>query len=242
MTSSDDRILERVRKLLAKAEHPNTPPAEAEAMSEKAAELMARHALDRAMLDESRPERATPETRSVRVLAPYAMPKSVLLSRVGAAYRVRTVIGYDAEGSGRRCTLVGFRSDLDVTELLFTSLLLQATVAMLGAPTPPWGVRAFRHAFLLGYAASIGRRLQAAQRRTVDAATATTTPSAALVLAGREAAVERAVEEMFPLLRPLRATVSDGSGMVAGQAAGAAADISAGRHRVGQSRRSLESR
>src|SRR3954468_23643320 len=45
MTEPDDRILDKVRKLLAKAEHPSTPPAEAEAMSEKAAELMARHAI-----------------------------------------------------------------------------------------------------------------------------------------------------------------------------------------------------
>src|SRR5262245_6156970 len=103
MTSADARILDRVRKLLAKAEHPSTPPAEAEAMSAKAAELMARHAIDEALLDEARSDRSTPERRIVRVEAPYAVPKSVLLSRVAGAYRVRSAIGYDA-GGGRLCS------------------------------------------------------------------------------------------------------------------------------------------
>jgi hypothetical protein len=243
MPPSDDRTLERVRKLLAHAEHPNTPPAEAEAMSEKAAALMARHAIDAAMLDAQQPQHAVPEQRTIAVPAPYAMPKAVLLSQVGAAYRVRTVIGGGAARSGRVCTLVGFRTDLEVTELLFTSLLLQATAAMLIAPRRP-GVRAFRHAFLLGYAASIGQRLTAAAQRTADEATASdetsTGRSTELVLLDRRQAVDRAFAAQFPHLRTLRPTVSDGSGMAAGHRAGAAADLGAGHRRVGAGRRSLE--
>src|SRR3954452_25024293 len=110
MTSPDERVLSRVRKLLAHAEHPNTPPAEAEAMSEKAAEIMARHAIDRALIEQSEGERTRPQSREISVLAPYARAKSVLLGTVASPYRVRTIIGGDYD-AGCRCTLVGFASD-----------------------------------------------------------------------------------------------------------------------------------
>ncbi len=46
--SSDNAQLERIRKLLAKAEARGVTPAEAEAFTAKAAELMARYGIDRA--------------------------------------------------------------------------------------------------------------------------------------------------------------------------------------------------
>jgi cytosine/adenosine deaminase-related metal-dependent hydrolase len=48
--TSDNPLLERVRKLLAKAEAQGATPAEAEALTAKAAELMARYGIDRALL------------------------------------------------------------------------------------------------------------------------------------------------------------------------------------------------
>jgi hypothetical protein len=134
---------------------------------------------------------------------------------------------------------VGFRADLEVTELLFTSLLLQATTAMLATAHGPEGLRAFRHAFLLGYASSIGRRLYSAQERTVAAETQASGRSAELVLASREAVVGRMVDELFPRLGRLRSTASDRRGVVAGNRAGDAADLSTGRNQVGERRGAL---
>ncbi|HMC69102.1 MAG TPA: DUF2786 domain-containing protein, partial [Mycobacteriales bacterium] len=86
MPDVDDRILERVRKLLARAEHPTTPAAEAEACSEKAATLMSRYVIDQAMLDaaggRSRGARPAPVVRRLVLDAPYTMAKAVLLDRV----------------------------------------------------------------------------------------------------------------------------------------------------------------
>ncbi len=227
-----DRTLARIRALLAKAEHPSTPPPEAEAMSEKAAELMARYAIDEALVDAASPTGVAPGGRAVAVPPPYAVPKSVLLSGVATAYRVRAVISRDASGEGRLCTLVGFPSDIALVEMLFTSLLLQASAAMRLASNGQCRVRAFRHAFLMGYAGTVTRRVVAAQQRSVDEEVSKGAASTEVVLADRRDAVDRATAEMFPRLGRLRTTVSDGGGLVAGQAAGARADLSSGARAV----------
>lgn len=232
MTPNHDRQLARIRALLAKAEHPSTPPPEAEAMSEKAAELMARYAIDRALLDESEARAGAPQLRSITVTSPYATPKSVLLSSVAAAYRVRTVV---APGTaGRECTLVGFTADLDIVEMLFTSLLVQASRALSVASAGQVRVRAFRHAFLMGYAVTVGRRVIDAQQR-VASEVGERGSSTELVLARRSAEVDHALAAAFPRLRPLRMTVSDGLGLAAGRAAGERADIGTGRTRAVES-------
>ena len=225
MPDVDDRILERVRKLLAKAEHPATPAAEAEACSEKAAALMSRYVIDQAMLDAATTSGAKPIVRRIVLDAPYTMAKAVLLDRVAKAFRVCVAIGAD-HGAGRRCTMVGFAADLDMTELLFTSLLLQASSAMIAASAGHPRVKAFRRSFLMGYADVIGARLREVQQATEREA-ASETPGTSVVLVDRAARVEAAFAEEFPHLRSLRTTVSSGGGLSAGHAAGARADLSA---------------
>ena len=235
MSDIDDRVLERVRKLLARAEHPATPPAEAEACSAKAAELMSRHLIDEAMLESTGQHAAAPVVRHVVVVPPYSVAKAVLLDEVAKAFRIRVAIGGDRGPDGRRCTLVGFPSDLAMAELLFTSLLLQASSAMLAASPGHSAVRAFRRAFLFGYAGAIGRRLRDVQRGAEQEA-AGQTPGTAVVLADRSARVDAAFAEQFPHLRALRATVSSGGGLVAGHVAGATADLSVTQRRVANRR------
>jgi hypothetical protein len=230
----DDRTLDRIRKLLTRAEHPATPPAEAEACSAKAAALMSRHLIDQAMLDRDHPATESPVTRHLIVEAPHAVAKAVLLNEVAASFRICVAIGYD-QGDGRRCTLVGFPADLAMADLLFTSLLLQASTAMLAASRGRANIKAFRRAFLFGYAAAIGRRLREVQEDTEREATAAV-PGSALVLVDRKARVDAAFAEQFPRIRSMRATVSSGNGLAAGQLADATADLSARRRRVGGQR------
>jgi hypothetical protein len=228
----DDRMLERVRKLLARAEHPATPPAEAESCSAKAAELMSRYVIDQAMLDAGDGRRGSaPVVRRIVVDAPYTIVKSVLLDRVAKSFRVCVAIGPD-HGAGRRCTLVGFDADLTMTEVLFTSLLLQASTAMIAASAGHPRVKAFRRSFLMGYADMIGHRLAEVRRSTEEVADAET-PGTSLVLVDRATQVEAAFAEEFPHLRSLRTTVSSAGGLTAGHAAGARADLSAAQRRVG---------
>lgn len=238
MTDVDDRVLERVRKLLARAEHPATPAPEAEACSEKAAALMSRYVIDRAMLDAARHVEDKPEVRRLAVVPPYAVAKVVLLDTVAKAFRVCVAIGRDRGSDGRTCTMVGFAADLAATELLFTSLLLQASTAMVAAGRGRHDVKAFRRAFLIGYAQTIGVRLARAQRETVAAATADR-PGAALVLADRGDRVRAAFEAEFPRLRTMRTTVSSGGGLAAGRDAGTRADLSTGDRRLRGGTRSI---
>jgi hypothetical protein len=235
MSELDQKVLGRVRKLLAKAEHPGTPVEEAQAFSAKASELMAAYAIDQALVDAAHPSAATPIVREIEVDAPYAMPRAVLLDRVARAHRVRTVIGPDAGSGRRRCTLVGFPVDLDIVEVLFTSLLLQASTAMLNASSDLDRPKAFRRAFLLGYADVIGARL-ATVRQETDAVADRGRPGTALVLADRSDKVDALFDREFPHLRRMRMTTTSGGGLSAGRAAGARADLSGVGARVGSGR------
>ena len=123
------RALGRIRGLLAKAEATDYPE-EAEALSAKAQELMARHSIDEALLDgaDGSPggPAGGPSAVRIGIEGPYEQAKALLLDAVAAANRCQAVWAADVGFS----TLVGFAPDLEAAEMLYTSLLLQATAAM----------------------------------------------------------------------------------------------------------------
>jgi hypothetical protein len=228
--AGDDRVLRRIRGLLAKAESTEFPD-EAEALTAKAQELMTRHAVDAALLDTGLLDGApTPSgvevgTRRVHVADPYVRAKMQLLAAVAEANDVR-LVWYQRLGIAN---LVGGRGDLDAVELLFTSLLLQVAQALRAAERQTGGhsvSRSFRRAFLLGYAHRIGERLQTARRQATAAAAAEREVDLLPVLRSRREAVEAATAELFPRVRTSRSRASvDPGGWYAGQAAAERADV-----------------
>jgi hypothetical protein len=221
----DARVLERVRAMLAKAES-TTFIEEAEAFTAKAQELMARHAVDRAMLEGAAQEGGA-TGRRLGVDDPYAQAKSLLLAVVADANRCRSVWSKDMGFS----TVFGHESDLDGVDLLYTSLLVQATAAMAaeGRRTDRSGrsrTRSFRSSFLVAYAQRIGQRL----RESTDAAEAAGAEEhgAGLlpVLAARSQAVDDAVGSTFPEMGKYSVSVSNGAGWAAGTAAAELARLS----------------
>jgi len=214
----DRRVLARVRALLAKAE--STPyPDEAEALSTKAQELMARHAFEQAVLEhDDRPQDAS--AHRIWLTGPYQGPKAQLVDAVATANRCRAVF-YAQLGC---VALVGHHTDLEISTVLSTSLQVQATQAMKRTPAR---TRAFRHAFLTGYAHRIHTRLTTA---TTEATSGDT--RLVPVLGRRQQAVDIKFAAMFPGIRVRRSTISDTSGWSAGQAAATLADLTPPRPRV----------
>src|SRR5262249_31837858 len=88
---SDD-LLDRVRKLLAKAEEEGATPAEAEALTAKAAELMARYGIDRARLGALHPETDRPADRIFDLDNPWAGVKAHLLAGLAIALRCQCIL------------------------------------------------------------------------------------------------------------------------------------------------------
>jgi len=212
-------MLERVRALLAKAES-TTFPEEAEALTTKAQELMARHAIDEAMLDSHDHGGADVVGWRIHVDDPYAAPKSILLHNIADANRCRAVW---SPGLGF-ATVFGALSDLEMVELLFTSLLVQATEAMTraGRKVDHRGrsrTRSFRQSFLLAYASRIGERLAAATASVVAEGEQRHGDALLPVLANRTEAVEEAVRAAFPDLVQRETKIGNYSGWVAGLAA-----------------------
>ncbi|MGW6914419.1 DUF2786 domain-containing protein [Kitasatospora sp. NPDC054939] len=237
----EPRMLSRIRALLAKAESTEFPE-EAEALTAKAQQLMAQHSIDEALLAVGAPAGNAPGALRIGVDNPYEGPKTMLLDAVAAANRCRVVW---AKEFGF-CTVIGFDADLDGVELLYTSLLVQATAAVNreGARQHLDGAsrtKAFRQSFLVAYAARIRERLAAAtERATSDAAAGRhvredgteerLVPDERLLpaLAARTEAVDQEVGRMFPKLVSQRVRVSDGEGWAAGRAAADRAALGAG--------------
>lgn len=227
-SGQDRRVLEKVRALLAKAES-TTFPEEAEALSAKAQELMARHAIDEAMVGAggAAPLEGAPTGVRVPVDDPYASAKSILLSEVASANRSRAVW---SKGLGFS-TVVGFESDLEFVEVLYTSLLVQATSAMVaaGSQVDRSGrsrTRSFRQAFLLAYATRIGHRLRAAEAASRAAAAQVYGDALLPVLADRSAAVRAVEAEAFPGAVSRSLSISNAAGWAAGAAAADLASLS----------------
>jgi hypothetical protein len=196
-----DPMLDRVRALLAQAESTNFE-AEAEAFTAKAQELMTRHAIDLAMVSASAQRSERPETIRIPIDDPYVDAKSLLLQFVAERSRCRAVFHPRFAMS----SVVGFAADLASTEMLFTSLLVQAQVAMQAAATSaPPGARArsrsFRTAFLTAYAHRVAERLAEINAYVVADAEAETGVSILPVLAARSSVVDSTVAEMFGRLR-----------------------------------------
>ncbi|WP_171164050.1 DUF2786 domain-containing protein [Streptomyces sp. I05A-00742] len=226
----EPKTLARIRALLAKAESTDFPD-EAEAFSAKAQELMARHSLDDALLAAAGagpsgdgPSGAGPGARRLGVEGPYESAKALLLSAVAGANHCHAVWS----GEYGFSTVVGFDADLELVELMYTSLLVQADAAMLRAADAYHRggrgrrTRDFRESFLIAYAARIGDRLSAAAR---DVTARETRPEVLPVLAARDVAVGETAGRLFPETTSHRLRGRDAEGWARGTEAADAARL-----------------
>lgn len=124
--SNESKILELVRNLLARAEHPNTPAPEAELAMQQANKLMAKHAIEEAMLDSTRTESERKKPTDIEI--------KVGWESAGEFYpKMRTILMYIAEANRCKCVpkiddysimrVYGFAEDVRWVEMLFTMVL-----------------------------------------------------------------------------------------------------------------------
>ena len=236
--------LETIRSLLRKAEDPSVTPAEAEAFSGKAAQMMATHGIEVAMLEAAE----AVEGRQQQV-------DQTLISLADETYRIYKITLLDAAATACHCKVIfggttahvfGYDSDRDLVSMLYTSLLLQASHALL-AEELPYGdnIRSFTSAWWDGYSTRIEKRLMESLHTATQEAEQRS-PGAELVvrqravLAERASAVERAIHEVYPSVGTMSAPCGGASsaGYAAGQRAGQNADL--GSSRRGGSPRGLE--
>lgn len=213
--------LARVRALLAKAES-TTFEEEADALTAKAQELITKHALDDLLAGaahESSGVRTGVGRRDLVLHPPYVSAKASLVDAVAGANRCRAIFA-PAENL---VTLVGTPGDLEAVDLLTTSLLTQAEVAMRRhRGERAWdgtsSTKSFRRAFLLSFAVRIRERLREAT--AVAVAESADRDRLLPVLTRHASEVDRRVRELFPhLAKARRTTVSNPAGWAAGRAA-----------------------
>jgi hypothetical protein len=229
VSQDDQKMLDKIRALLAKAESTEFPE-EAEALTARAQQLMARYSIDHALLAAETGTTEEPGGRRLPIDNPYESPKAVLLGTLAQANRCRAIWSKDLGFS----TVMGFPADLDGVELLFTSLLVQATTALVheGRKYGPGGrsrTRSFRQSFLGAYAVRIGERLRSVTDEAErEAAAASPGTDLLPVLAARTEAVEEAVQTMFSGLAKFQMSgITDREGWLSGRAAADRADLNA---------------
>ncbi|MEU5904054.1 DUF2786 domain-containing protein [Micromonospora sp. NPDC047467] len=226
---SGSPMLDRVRALLAKAES-TTFPAEAEALTGKAQELIARHSIDEALLAAGAERGDLPGGVRLGTDTPYAGAKALLVQEVAAANRCEAVWSDDLGFT----TVLGWPADLVAVELLYTSLLVQATAAMLRGraerrPGSGRRTKVWDESFLNAFALRIGERLRTATEAADQAAAEATGPERLLpVLAARSEAVQERLDTLFPGVTRHRLSVRDAEGWSSGTSAADRASLDVG--------------
>lgn len=242
-STTDPKILVRIRALLAKAESTYFA-GERDTYQARAFELLAKYGIDEALLaaEENRDE--TPTTLEIKIDNPYSARKANLLTWIGTELGCQNVVWSRGKVTNR-VVLYGFASDLQRVEMLYTSLLLQATSQVLKI-RPPWhvdeSVQTYRSSWFHGFAAKVAHRIgeaEKAARRTAqreqEQAPTTTSTSVELVLVGRADRVQRFYEEMNPGIKKGRKIKARSrAAYLDGVNAGNQADI--GQTRVGHER------
>jgi hypothetical protein len=185
---SDQR--ERINALLALAQHPNTPQAEAETALAFASKLMLKHGLTQSDVSQ---HRSVDDTEVVveRILVGglYRVRRQNILYTIGLLH---SCVGYRDEDDGDQCVVVLYGRAADI----FAARTLFAAADALGARLLPKGNRSWRVSWWKGFQFGIEEALRLARNEFV-----TETHGAGLVLADRTLRARNELRRQGPPLR-----------------------------------------
>lgn len=232
MTNRTDNISDKVRLILERANHPNTPQAEAETALALAYRLIQKYNLDEREI--SNTDSASDEVlvRSFEITGPYRVRRGSLL------YTIANAVGCD---SYREMETDDYQTVVIVaygtSRNLFTLETLFNAAELLALRTMPYGDRCYRTSWWLGFCSGISRKLEREYRVIVKES-----PGAGLVMVEQ---TERARAKMHidvPNLRFRAASfVNDedayGSGRRAGSQFSSGRNGVNGQNQIGSGRR-----
>lgn len=234
MTADQEKMIDRVQKLLRKAE--STTPEEAEALMQKAEQLMAQHAIDEAMLANAGQLDDEMITRRITFKGSYQLGLLSLGHAVGGGHGFKLL---QSKRNNTSTTIwVGWKRDVEKAEVILTSLLIQqeraARAYMQQAGMGFEFMSAFdkfatKRSFMIGFADGVEEKLKAAHRSAKEEyakSTGTTSSSMELVLVSRNDQLEAYYKQQFPKTGKARAgnITYHGDAAGSGRAAGRNAD------------------
>lgn len=230
MTDDDQkRMAERVAKLLRTAEHPNTPPAEAEAAAAKAAAIMEKYAIDELLVAKARGAVLTDVLvrKEFNYKGVYFYADVALTSFLAEAMGLRAIYS-KLGGSHVKVNVLGFERDYDRFKVLLTTAMLQRSNATNTyiRTHPMWDLQTAsqkyntKRSFMVGFANGLAEKVKAASQQVHQEVVREHGSGAELVLVDRKDQVNKFFASEYPRTgtgRGVKITGSYGAGVKAGQ-------------------------
>lgn len=207
-----DNICDKVRLILERANHPNTPPAEAETALTLAYRLMQKYSLAETDIEQRATINGYDDEIAINtffIAGPYRVRRASLFCVIATAVCCASYRETDTRPSEIDMVAFGTKRDLDALEVLFTA------ADILALRTMPCGDRQFRTSWWHGFTAGISKKLERERRRIVGE-----TSGAALVLVERYDRAEELMNLTVPGLQRGSSFVSDTHAYGAGRRAG----------------------
>lgn len=234
---TEDKLVDRIRKLLAMAEG-TTNRHEAEAFMAKASELMLEHAISEAQIEAA--GRSKSQIVELRIPIKASTPGNrwlrLLLNTIANTNRCRmyTYSGYQGDDGNM---IVGYPDDTSFVEMVFLSLSIQLETAYAQAyeeKPPHIHGRRWRTEFTAGFVSGVSERLKRAARQAEESHSS----SMALVHL-RKANVDAYMDENHDLRKSdAHLSTRAGEGTARGWRASQNADLSGGKNAL-SSRKAL---
>lgn len=221
-----EKMLERVRGLLAKAEATEFEE-EADALTAKAAELMARYSIDAALLAAKADVREVPCDKKIRFDENYGRQHMFLYTVILRAFGGEAIMTRKPT-RGRRNNIdyyelhvFGFEANLMAVDVLYTSLYQQGVTRSKRVPQFEHA-KTWRTSFWNGFINVVGERLTAANAETVSTKAAGTD----IVLRDRAVEVKAKMNDQYGKTSTYRGgSTNSAAGYNAGQDAARRANL-----------------
>ena len=195
---SHDSIREKVRAILERANHPNTPQAEAETALSLAYRLMQKYELDEYEIAKSAGKHTASDEIKIKtfeITGPYRVRRGTLLYTIAKAVSCHSYRDTDVPNHQTVVMVAyGTAKDLFALETLFQA------AELLALRTMPYGDRCYRTSWWIGFCSGIARKLETEYRVIVKES-----PGVGLVLVER---AERARAKMYGDVPSLRQRAS----------------------------------